>query len=58
MLLDPNDISVMLFEHTRKSLVEARSINIDEEGFAIASIDDTITRQNLMAEQLYAELKK
>ena len=58
MLLDPNDISVMLFEHTRKSLVEARSINIDEEGFAIASIDDTINRQNLMAEQLYAELKK
>lgn len=58
MLLDPNDISVMLFEHIKKSQVEAKSIAIDEEGFAVASIDDTINRQNIMAEKLYAELYK
>lgn len=56
MLLDHNNVSVLQFNKTGKSIVRVTSLVIDEEGFAIDSIDSAIREQNIKAERLYAQL--
>lgn len=58
MLLNHSDVSVLYFEQIRKKTVTATSLDIDEEGFEVRSIDDAINSQNMMAECLYATLTK
>lgn len=55
MLLDFHDVEVLFFGLTRLKVI-AKSVEIDRLGFAISSIDDTITKQNEASERLYAEL--
>lgn len=56
MLLDYQDVSVLQFQKTGKSVVRVISLVIDEEGFAVDSIDSAIREQNIMAQRLYAQL--
>lgn len=57
MTLNHEEMSVLLFEYKGKKNVRANAIPINEEGFEIASIDQTITEQNERAETLYDTLK-
>lgn len=56
MLLDYNDVSVMQFKQTGKKTVRVTAIPVDEEGFAVDTIDTAIREQNKKAELLYASL--
>ena len=56
MLLDYNDVSVMQFKQTGKKIVRVAAIEVDEEGFAVDTIDTAIREQNVRAERLYAQL--
>lgn len=56
MLLNYYDVSVLQFVKTGKSIVRVTSLEIDEEGFAVDSIDSAIKNQNIKAERLYAQL--
>lgn len=55
MLLDYNDINVVYFDR-KKTTVTANPLPVDEMGFSIESIDETINQQNEVAENLYAAL--
>lgn len=55
MLLDYNDINVVYFDR-KKTTVTANPLPVDEMGFSIESIDETINQQNEIAENLYAAL--
>ena len=56
MLIQKDALSVLLFKMVKRKVVNTVSIEIDDEGFAVESIDDTIQKQNIMAETLYAKL--
>ncbi len=56
MLLDYRDLSVLCFERRGKTSVSVKSLEVDDEGFAMKSMDETILSQNLNAERLYALL--
>ena len=56
MLLDYKDVEVLFFEQI-KNWVHVKSIPVDEVGFAVTTIDDTIMQQNERAERLYAALE-
>lgn len=56
MLLDYHDVAVLQFKQASKSTVKVSSLPIDENGFAIDTIDETIERQNHHAELLYDAL--
>ena len=56
MLLAHRDVSVLFFEQTSKQFVTVSKLPVEEDGFSVASIDDTITKQNEMAERLYDTL--
>lgn len=56
MLLDYKDVSVLQFNKTGKNIVRVTSLTIDEEGFAVDSIDSAIRDQNIKAERLYSQL--
>lgn len=56
MLLDFKDVSVLQFKKTGRTTVRVTPLDIDEEGFAVDSIDSTIKEQNITAERLYAQL--
>lgn len=56
MSLDYNDISVLQFVKTGKSVVRVHPLAIDSEGFAVDTIDSAINRQNITAERLYAQV--
>ena len=56
MLIQQNKLSVLLFKLVRKNTVNTYSLEINDEGFAVESIDDTIQKQNFTAETLYATL--
>lgn len=56
MLIRQNEISVLLFKLIKKKAVNTVPLEIDDEGFAVESIDDTIQKQNIAAETLYAKL--
>ena len=55
MSLDYNDINVVYFDR-KKTTVTANPLPVDEMGFSIESIDETINQQNEIAENLYAAL--
>lgn len=56
MLLDYENVSVLFFEYTGKKTVTVKHLPIDERGFSVSTIDDTIDKQNEMAERLYDTL--
>ena len=56
MLIRKDELSVLLFKLVKKKSVNTVSLEIDDEGFAVESIDDTIQKQNIAAETLYAKL--
>lgn len=56
MLIRKDELSVLLFKLVKKNTVNTASLEIDDEGFAVESIDDTIQKQNVAAETLYAKL--
>lgn len=56
MLIQKDELSVLLFKLVKRKTVNTVSLEIDDEGFAVESIDDTIQRQNITAETLYAKL--
>ena len=56
MLLDSNDVNVLHFIQKGKYSVQVNPLAVNEEGFAIDSIDSTINEQNIKAEKLYGEL--
>ncbi len=56
MTLDYRVVSVLQFVKTGKNIVRVSNLEIDEEGFAIDSIDSAINDQNMMAERLYSQL--
>lgn len=56
MLLCFKNLSVMVFEKTSKTVVTVKSLPVDEKGFAVCTIDNTIMEQNRVAETLYASL--
>ena len=56
MFIRQNELSVLLFKLVKRNTVNTISLDIDDEGFAVESIDDTIQKQNIAAETLYAKL--
>ena len=56
MFIRQDELSVLLFKLVRKNVVNTISLDIDDEGFVVESIDDTIQKQNVTAETLYAKL--
>ena len=56
MLIRQDELSVLLFKLVKKNTVNTISLEIDNEGFVMESIDDTIQKQNFTAETLYAKL--
>lgn len=56
MLLDYNDVAVLQFVKTGKAIVRVSQLAIDEEGFAVDSIDSAIHVQNVKAGRLYTQL--
>jgi len=56
MLLDYQNVNVLQFVKTGKSVVRVSPLVIDEEGFAVDSIDSAIKEQNIKAERLYGQL--
>ncbi len=56
MIIRQDELSVLLFKMIKRSAVNTIPLEIDDEGFAVDSIDDTIQKQNITAETLYAKL--
>lgn len=56
MLIRQDELYVLLFKLVKRKVVNTVSLEIDDEGFAVESIDDTIQKQNITAETLYAKL--
>jgi hypothetical protein len=56
MFIRQDELSVLLFKLVKRNTVNTVSLDIDDEGFAVESIDDTIQKQNITAETLYAKL--
>lgn len=56
MLLDYNEVAVLQFVKTGKAIVRVSQLSIDEEGFAVDSIDSAIHDQNVKAGRLYYQL--
>lgn len=56
MLLDYNEVTVLQFVKTGKAIVRVSQLAIDEEGFAVDSIDSAIHDQNVKAGRLYYQL--
>jgi len=56
MLLNYNEVKVLYFNKTSKTIVNVTPLPIDQEGFTMDTIDSTINNQNVAAEILYAHL--
>lgn len=56
MPIDFKDVSVLFFENSGKKTVKVTPIDVDEDGFSVKSIDQTITKQNDSALMLYDAL--
>lgn len=56
MCIDNHDVSVLCFEYSGKKRVKVRPLSVDMDGFAVDSIDSTISDQNERANALYDEL--
>lgn len=54
MLLDKNNVAVKYFNYGKfKRLLDVVDVKVEDEGFAIESIDNTINNQNRITETLY-----
>ena len=59
MLLNKNDIAVKYFNYgKRKKLIEVVDIKIEDDGFTVESIDNTINEQNRITETLFDHLQE
>lgn len=59
MLLNKNDISVKYFNYGKlKRLLDVVDVKVEDDGFSIESIDDTINNQNRITETLYDRLQE
>jgi hypothetical protein len=58
MLLNYKDLSVLHFERRGKASVSVRSLEVDDEGFVMKTMDEAILTQNMIAEKLYALLSE
>ena len=58
MLLKKNEVTVKYFNHSKsKKLIDVIDINVEDDGFAIESIDHTINNQNQITETLFDRLQ-
>lgn len=57
-LLDYKDVQVLYFDFGKDSKVSVKSLDVDEYGFAVESIDKTIRQQNQRTNSLYVEMNK
>lgn len=59
MLLDKNDIAVKYFNYGKlKRLLDVVDVKVEDDGFAIESIDNTINDQNRITETLFDHLQE
>ncbi len=59
MLLDKNDIAVKYFNYGKlKRLLDVIDVKVEDDGFAIESIDNTINDQNRITETLFDRLQE
>lgn len=59
MLLNKNDIAVKYFNYGKlKRLLDVVDVNVEDDGFAIESIDNTINEQNRITETLFDRLQE
>lgn len=59
MLLKKEDVAVKYFNYGKlKKLLDVVDVKVEEDGFAIASIDDTINEQNRITEVLFDRLQE
>lgn len=59
MLLNKNDIAVKYFNYgKRKKLIEVVDIKVEDDGFTVESIDNTINEQNRITETLFDHLQE
>lgn len=59
MLLNKNDIAVKYFNYGKlKRLLDVVDVKVEDDGFAIESIDDTINNQNRITETLFDYLQE
>lgn len=59
MLLDKNDIAVKYFNYGKlKRLLDVVDVKVEDDGFAIESIDSTISKQNRITETLFDYLQE
>lgn len=56
MTLDYHNLTVMQFVKTSKTILKALSLPVDQWGFAVSTIDNTVERQNQCSETLYDAL--
>lgn len=57
ILVNKDDVNVYYFQYKTKKNVDVKAVDVTDTGFAISSIDDTIDKQNRIAEDLYFNLK-
>lgn len=57
MCLSKDKFSPYLFETNKKGKVSVRQLEVDQYGFSMPSIDETINRQNEVTDTLYEVLK-
>jgi hypothetical protein len=59
ILLKKEDVSVKYFNYGRsKKMLDVLDVCIEDDGFAIDSIDDTINKQNRVTEILFDHLQE
>ncbi len=59
MLLNKNDLAVKYFNYGKlKRLLDVVDVNVEDDGFAIESIDNTINEQNRITETLFDRLQE
>lgn len=59
MLLNKNDIAVKYFNYGKlKRLLDVVDVKVEDDGFAIESIDSTISKQNRITETLFDYLQE
>ena len=59
MLLNKNDITVKYFNYGKlKRLLDVVDVKVEDDGFAIESIDNTINDQNRITETLFDYLQE
>ncbi len=57
MCLSKDKFSPYLFETNKKGKVSVQQLEVDQYGFSMPSIDETINRQNEVTDTLYEVLK-